>query len=49
MVKERLMWTVRIQGIVNNRLFSTGFAGVDEIVVKTLGDQDRIKEAKVDS
>lgn len=41
------MRTVRIQRVGNDRLFSTGFASVDEVVVKTLRDQDRIKKAKV--
>lgn len=46
--KERLMWTVRIQGVGHDRLFSTGFASVDDVVIKTLRNEDRIEEAKVD-
>ena len=42
------MWTIWIRVVAHERLLPAGFARVDQIVVKTLGDEDRIKEAKVD-
>ena len=49
MAKKRSLWIVRIHRVGDDRLFSTGFASVDEIVIKTLGDEDRVKEAEIDS